>query len=430
MDRRNKTKNDLAWEQLFNEHKILEEVARNGFFEIKTNEVNKVRESRLMAKFDHYVNLPKIFKDNNLSILPVSRSKYVIGYFKTHCKVQYSNEVEEIPFELPAEIESIDCSSLYSESAALNCAFNSEIIDDLIHEKTFYTISGRMSTEVFDFNIESSLPRSPYPIRVENSQCEIDGGFESENYLLLIEAKNYSVDDFLIRQLYYPYRLWSAKVAKKVLPILMTYSNDVFSFFVYEFIEPSNYNSLRLLEQKNYVVAPENIELNDVSNIFDNLTLVPEPDNIPFPQADKFERVVDLLSLLIVRDLTKEEITENYQFDMRQTQYYTDACRYIKLVNKYIDTNTGEMTFCLTEEGRYILTKKHKAKFLLLIKKILQQKVFYDVFKWSISYGEIPSTKAVCEIMSRSDLGINDTTIRRRASTVRSWVDWIWSQIH
>jgi hypothetical protein len=108
-----------------------------------------------------------------------------------------------------------------------------------------------MSTKSFDFNIINSFANKPYPIKVEKSQCEIDAGFESNKNFILIEAKNYAIDDFLIRQLYYPYRLWSKKITKKVIPVLMTYSNDIFSFFIYEFSKDEDYNSLKLREQKN-----------------------------------------------------------------------------------------------------------------------------------------------------------------------------------
>src|SRR4028119_2047681 len=226
MSKTKKKANDRAWETLFQTHKILEEVARNGCFEIEAAQINKQRESRLMAKFDHSVNLPDIFRENHLSILPISRSKYVIGKFDTHLKVKYDSEIEIIHFDLPPGIESIDYTNLYSESSALHCAFNIGIIDDLFGEKTAYTVSGRMSTESFDFNIINSLANKAYSIKVKNSQCEIDAGFESENYFVLIESKKYAIYDFLMRQLYYPYRLWSKKITKKeVIPVVMTYSD-------------------------------------------------------------------------------------------------------------------------------------------------------------------------------------------------------------
>jgi hypothetical protein len=161
-----KTANDKAWEKLFETHKILEEVARNGFFEIESDQINKQRQSRLMAKFDHSVNLPDIFRANHLSILPISRSKYVIGKFDTHFEVKYDSEIEVIPFEFPPGIESRDYTNLYSEISALHCAFNIGIIDDLFGEKTAYTVSGRMSTKSFDFNIINSFANKPYSIKV------------------------------------------------------------------------------------------------------------------------------------------------------------------------------------------------------------------------------------------------------------------------
>ena len=71
------SKNDKAWEQLFDKYNILEQINRRGQFIISSAQINEVRESRLMAKFDQSVNLPRIFRDDRLSILPVSRSKYI-----------------------------------------------------------------------------------------------------------------------------------------------------------------------------------------------------------------------------------------------------------------------------------------------------------------------------------------------------------------
>lgn len=428
MSKSQKTANDKAWETLFERHKILEEVEKNGFFEIESAQINKERESRLMAKFDHSVNLPDIFRDNHLSILPISRSKYVIGKFDTHFEVKYDSEIEVIPFEFPPGIESIDYTNLYSESSALHCAFNIGIIDDLVGEKTAYTVSGRMSTESLDFNIINSTANKPYSIKVKNSQCEIDAGFESDNYFVLIEAKKYTIDDFLIRQLYYPYRLWSKKITKKVIPVLMTYSNDIFSFFIYQFSNDKDYNSLQLITQKNYTIAPEEIQRSDVDWVLNNIKVIAEPD-VPFPQADKFERVVDLLSLLLERDLTKDDITENYEFDRRQTDYYTNAGLYIGLIEKYKDSLTQKVTFCLTSEGKSILHKRPKLKYLELINKILERQVFYLVFQLALQLGGIPPEDAICKIISENRPDINDTTRKRRYYTVRGWISWIWSQI-
>lgn len=424
-----KTKNDVAWEALFDQLKILEHIAEFGSFEISSSQINRVRESRLMAKFDHFVNLPFIFRQNDLSILPISRSKYLIGHFSIHSQMKLDKiEGEPILVDFPDEIESIDYSNIYSENVAVNCAFLTGMINDLIGEAAFHTVSGRMSTGCFDFHIgNKNINSSPYKIRVENSQCEIDSGFESENYLILIEAKNYFISDFLVRQLYYPYRLWEGKTTKKILPVIMTFSNDIFSFFVFEFRELNNYNSICLINRKDYFISSEPISLEDVSSIVSSITLKKDIQDIPFPQADRFERIVDLLTLLSIKNLTRDEITLNYQFNIRQTNYYTDAARFLGLVEKYIDSESTEITFQLTKAGKKIFRKKHKLKYLSFIQEILRSAVFFEAFSLAIKLGKIPNIDEISIVMSH--LPLSESTIKRRARTVRQWISWIWSQI-
>ena len=61
------TKNDVAWEALFEKYSILQKINEIGYFEIESNSINEFRESRLMAKFDNDQTLPKIFKQHKLS---------------------------------------------------------------------------------------------------------------------------------------------------------------------------------------------------------------------------------------------------------------------------------------------------------------------------------------------------------------------------
>ncbi len=420
------TLNDNAWEKLFEKYNILENINLNGFYKIESRMINEFRESRLMAKFDHYVNLPRIFKNHKLSILPISRSEYLIGTFSSYYKVEYDETIENVPVSLPHHIESIDCNNLYSENAALHCANITGIISDLMNEEAMLTISGRMSSNSFNYSIRSSTNDSMFPINVRNSQIEIDAGFEGEGSLYLIEAKNITVDDFLIRQLYYPYRLWREKITKSIIPVFMTYSNDIFSFFIFEFKNPLEYNSLHLLKQKNYVIAPESISLDDIWRIFNSVILADEP-NVPFPQADKFERIVDLLGLLVNTTLTKEEITQNYQFDSRQTDYYTNAIIYLDLAKKYTDFTTGEITYTLTDRGKGIMNKRYKNKYLSLVKCILEHKVFHEVLDNYFKLGYPPSRDLVCNIMRDCKLYNvgSESTINRRSQTILSWIEWL-----
>lgn len=76
------TKNDIAWEQLFDKYDILSHIEREIAVEITASQINEFREARLMTKFDHKRNLPKLFSKNHLSILPISRGSYLISNSK------------------------------------------------------------------------------------------------------------------------------------------------------------------------------------------------------------------------------------------------------------------------------------------------------------------------------------------------------------
>ncbi|KAF3887978.1 MULTISPECIES: DUF7226 domain-containing protein [Nostocales] len=178
----------------------------------------------------------------------------------------------------------------------------------------------------------------------------------------------------------------------------------------------------------NYIYHSEKIQPKDVITIFEQITIIPDPINVPFPQADKFERIIDLLWLLAVKDLAEEDITKHYQFNVRQTRYYTSAGRYLGLINKFSDISNNKLMFSLTNEGKYIVYES-KTKCLDLVKVILKHKIFYKVFGSTLNLGMIPSNEVIIQLMSTSDLNMSDNTIRRRASTVRGWTDWIWSSI-
>lgn len=420
-------KNDAAWEKLFAKHNILEEIRITGIFKISATQINEFREARLMTKFDHKVNLPQIFRDNGLSILPDSRGTYLIGQFDLYQHVPSDYLIEPDEFQLPPHIETIDYTNLYSEVSALLCAYNAGIISDVVGEDVSLTVMGRMSTLRFSYRVRDERNGGWYSIEVNNAQCEIDGGFEGETKFILIEAKNYIIDDFLIRQLYYPYRLWATKTLKDVVPIFLSYSNDVFTFFTYRFQDKSDYNSIELVDRKCYQIAPERIELSDIYSVFKTTFIQPEPQPIPFPQADNFRRIIDLLGLLYTNDLSQQDITLKYQFDRRQTQYYSNSCIYLDLVRKCEGDNRS-VIYTLTDLGKSILEMPAKKKYLTIVSLILRHEVFYKTIEQYFERGARPTKMQVVEIMQTASLNFGSgTTVSRRSQTVLAWVDWILS---
>lgn len=416
---------EQAWEKIFEKYDILARVQTDGIYYITSKEINEYKEARLMAKFDQSSQLPKIFLDNHMSILPVTRGKYAIGQFATHTNIVYPTS-KPTPVVIP-NLQTIDSNNLYSEAAALMFAFNSGIIKDILGDsRVNFTVAGRMASGNFDFSIKSTTGKKPTNISVQNAQVEIDAGYESPDAFCICEAKNIATNELLIRQLYYPYRLWENKLSIPVIPVFFVFSNDIFHVFTYKFEEKGNYNSIKLLNYASYTFAEENITLEEIIDLWRSISVKEEP-KVTFPQANSFERVLDLLSVLFEEPLTHDEVTLKYEFDPRQTNYYITACAYLGLVERTNNDNE-EHVYTLSENAKHIMNLKTKPKYLALIKLILEKPVFYKAFEVIINSGEVPEAEQVIKIMLQAHLSINQTTIERRSSTVRGWLEWILRQ--
>lgn len=414
--------NDTAWENLFDKYHILSEIGRNGQFIISANKIKEFREPRLMTKFDHKVNLPAIFAENNLSILPITRGDYIISSFSAYKEFDEPNTVVQ-RISIPAHIQSLIPQFLVSEAIALNCANACGILNDFLEDDELVpTVSGRMSSGRFRFDINTTFGTKC--ITVNNSQIEIDAAYEGIHYLSLFEAKRDLSDDFLIRQLYYPFRVWRGRVTKTVKPVFLIFSNGVFNLYQYQFDNPQNYNSLHLVKQKNYVIATE-IGLADIENLLRTVPLVHEPD-ISFPQADRMSRIVNLIELLNEKPISKQDITSEYAFDERQTNYYTDAGRYLGLIDKSRDAD-GIIFFQLSALGRRVMELEYKERQLAIVSQILAHKVFNETLRLHLECGEMPDKQTIVQIMKRSNLYRveAESTYLRRSSTVIGWINWI-----
>lgn len=425
------SKNDAAWERLFDRFKILEEIKQHQIFEISADEIKVEREPRLMTKFDLKVNLPKIFADNQLAILPISRGGYKIACFDAYKDFE-KRTPEQVPVEkvcLP-HVQSLSLKFLVSESIALNYAYASGILQDFLGvEWTYPTVSGRMGSGEFDFSIHSTPLNCSMPISVTNAQIEIDAAYESENCLALFEAKRDLADDFIVRQLYYPFRAWGSRIIKPVRTVFLVYSNGVFNLYEYQFADPRCYNSLFLVKRKDYA-NETGITQRDLEKLLSKAVLVPEPQ-VPFPQADKMSRIVNLIELLNERDMTSQEITSEYAFDERQTRYYTDAGRYLELIDRQHDSEDNNV-YSLTTKGKLIMSLDYKERLLALAGQILQHQAFYLTLEYYFKHGlERPDTQRVVNIMKKSKLfgDPGESTLRRRSSTVKSWVEWILERV-
>lgn len=91
-------------------------------------------------------------------------------------------------------------------------------------------------------------------VEVRSVQTEVDAGYEGENEVVLIEAKNKKTNNTIIRQLFYPFRQWSQQTAKTVKTVFFEKQDNYYSFWQFEFNDVNDYNSIGLTKSSRFQI--------------------------------------------------------------------------------------------------------------------------------------------------------------------------------
>lgn len=429
MNKPKKTLIDTAWENLFAKYSILEHINKEGVFNITSAQINEFHQARLMAKFDYQEKLPQIFLQNELAILPMTNRSYVIGRFNIFESIKNNRKLEtKDAKKLPNHITAIDIDHISSETTALLCANICGILAAFFDEEQItHVIGGRMGSGDFEFKL------CDINFSVSKSQIEIDGGFESEDYIYLVEVKNLIHDNFLVRQIYYPYRTWTKKleekkIDKKVRNIFLTYSDGNFYLREYEFEQPEDPSSIKMVKEDRYSIVKDALNVEMLQEILDSVDIVEEPE-LPFPQCNDLDKVINLCELLCYKneEMSKAEISEEFHFVGRQAAYYGDGARYLNLI-----AYNKNQTYSLTQLGETVFSQSLQQRQIELVRIILSHKPFNIVMRDYIKQSECPSYKRVLELLKDYDMYNVDkegATFKRRCSTIRRWVNWILERV-
>jgi len=136
-----------------------------------------------------------------------------------------------------------------SEMQHLDFAYASSLIRTFIKDESLVlTIRGRKYTPKFSFKV------GKHTIDVRSVQTEVDAGFEGRNQVVLIEAKNSSATNTIIRQLYYPFRQWQLHTDKKVVTLFFEKTNGGYSIWHFQFRNIEDYNSIELVRAEKYLI--------------------------------------------------------------------------------------------------------------------------------------------------------------------------------
>ena len=107
---------------------------------------------------DHAHQVPEIFQDNGLNILTRGLTTWRIGKFEVFKSLpdwKTPEEGEAKNLEMPPFIQSIDTSKITGEPGVIHAAQASGMLTDFLEENQTLTISGRMRTHDFSFEVNN-----------------------------------------------------------------------------------------------------------------------------------------------------------------------------------------------------------------------------------------------------------------------------------
>lgn len=251
--------NSKSWKKIFDDYKILDHDFNKSPFSISAAQIKKScqkfkatneKEVRILCKHDCREHRPEIFIKNKLFLLPTKNGYYNIIKGEGYVDIpEIKKEIVVYSSKLDFQLDTTKIGD--SEMQHLDYAYAVSLIRTFTKDPSLVlTIRGRKYTPNFNFFVGKQL------IKVSSVQTEVDAGYEGKNQVVLIEAKNFSAKNIIIRQLYYPFRQWQEKTKKKVITLFFDkdHEKDVYSIWQFEFTDPKNYNSIKLVKSGKFKI--------------------------------------------------------------------------------------------------------------------------------------------------------------------------------
>lgn len=249
--------NNNSWKKIFDDNKILENDFSKQPFYLSAMDIKKSvqdfkntseKEVRILCKMDTRESVPEIMRTNGLILLPVKNKYYVIVKGEGYVDIpDIKGDAEIYNTKLDFDLDTTKIGN--SEMQHLDFAYASSLIRTFMEDPSLVlTIRGRKYTPEFTYKVGNNT------VETKGVQTEVDAGYEGKNKVVLIEAKNSSTKNTIIRQLYYPYRQWSEHTKKQVLLLFFEKRFDEYLIWQYEFKDKNSYDSIKLVKSKKYKI--------------------------------------------------------------------------------------------------------------------------------------------------------------------------------
>jgi hypothetical protein len=411
---------EAAWEKLVQERVD----TKADLVTLTKGDIESVtgNELRLMAKVDYSSELPKALQRHGYFILPVRNGDYVLvrgnGY---HVLEKLPEPPTIFRPQLDFELESLGIGD--SESQHLDYSYNVGLLERFANTTGLrQTIRGRKRMPAIEFKVGGVGP-----IQVKAGvQVEVDLGCEGRTDIVLIEAKVGKPEDFIVRQLFYPYRKWRLEIPQKRIRPWFFCSLEVsgkrlYKFWEYKFADEGQYLSLRFERGESFLVEPEKNRLSVADLLRTHVAARPHLQEWDVPQADTFSRVAEMPLLVEQGINTSAKVAKHYDFDPRQSSYYRQAAEFLGLLH----LNSKAHLYELTDLGcEYVRLPADERRQLLagLLAHFPPVRAALELS--ARSRGREVSRQEIASLIQRNAT-ISKTTPARRSATVLAWLRWL-----
>lgn len=254
---------DEAWQAIFDTYGIANHPFDEDPFEITAQQIKDAtqhfsltnqREVRILCKQDSRESRPLVFQENNLFILPIKNGKYAIVRGEGYVDIPPISETSQV-YTSKLNFPLVTSTIGNSEMQHLDFAYAASLIRTFVGDPTLVlTIRGRKYTPKFQFKVGGQS------LTVESVQTEVDAGYEGKEQIVLVEAKNSSTTNTIIRQLYYPFRQWQTHLQiknskKRIYTIFFEKKDSNYHLWQFKFDPVEDYNSIELVKSHTYQIV-------------------------------------------------------------------------------------------------------------------------------------------------------------------------------
>lgn len=392
--------------------------------EIRANSILGITgdtEARKVFKIDTSEDLPVPLRQQRLFPLPTRNGVYRL------IKGEGFHEFEPIgtppkDFVSKLDFDLATLSSSEGESAFVHYCHNSGLLERFTGFRPLYkTNEGRFRSRGFSFHVGSIGP-----IIQKGVQCQVDGLFEGRDCIIIMEAKIRDNPDFIIRQLYYPFRHFDVISPKSVYTYFLRLDlrTRIYYFWQYEFSDKQNYSSIELVRNERYKIVERPRDVKGLDRIS------PKGDIAYVPQANSVTTIQDI-PVIIERGATDSRaVAEAVGFTPRQALYYSEAAEALGLIVRGRGDGSS-LVLELTPLGDKYLSATQDRRNEIVAEQMMRLPVMRLV--WDLIIDAACNQERKSKSLRFEDLvavikkesSLSGTTPRRRASTIYRWFEWM-----